>query len=246
MLFVEGLETMRLHMDRLRWKVSYLLLIFACWPLCAGVAAAQGYKIETANLPAPEELAAPVRESLSTEAARLVGPNGAVCEIWFRKVVPVEGATGQELGIAYPEVPEGTLFAAVRVLQDFRDYRRQRIKPGVYTLRYALYPADGNHMGISDFRDFLMIVPASADADLAPIPFDDLMSRSKKSTGTNHPAAWSLLADEETGQSSGFALAHVEEKDFWVLHFTVQRKAGSAAPSSKRLALVVVGFGPGA
>jgi hypothetical protein len=139
---------------------------------------------------------------------------------------------------------EGTLVGAVRVLQELRDYRRQRIKPGVYTLRYALHPTDGNHMGISENRDFLMIVPAAADPDLAPIAFDDLMQRSRKTTGASHPAAWSLQADDGTALEAGFALTHHEEHNLWVLHFSVQWQAGSAPASAKKMAVVVVGFAP--
>jgi hypothetical protein len=211
-----------------------------------GSAAAQTYKVEKADAPPPEELAAPVRDSMAPGAARILGPDGPLFEIWFRKVVPVKDAAGAELGIAYPRIPGGTLFGAVRVLQEFRDYRRQRIKPGVYTLRYALHPTDGNHMGISDYRDFLVIVPATADQDLAPIAFDDLMQRSRKTTGGTHPCALSLLAAEEAAESPGFTLTHDEASDFWLLHLSVPWQAGSGAPSPTKMVLVVVGFGPGA
>lgn len=206
--------------------------------------AAQTYKVEKADSPPPEELAAPVRDSMAPGAARIIGPDGPLFELWFRKAVPVQQAAGAELGIAYPRIAGGTFFGAMRVLQEFRDYRRQRIKPGVYTLRYALHPTDGNHMGISDYRDFLMIVPVAADQDTAPIAFEELMQRSRKTTGGTHPCALSLLAADGAAEGSGFTLTHDEANDFWLLQFSVPWQAGSGAPTPTRMLLVVAGFGP--
>jgi hypothetical protein len=210
----------------------------------AAAVPAEEWRVEATKLAAPAELSAALRETLGEEAARILGPKGAVCEIWLRKVLPVKAGAGPELGVAYPELPEGTFVGAVRVLEEIRDYRRQRINPGVYTLRYALHPTDGNHMGIAEHRDFLILVPAPDDTNLTPIPFDDLMKRSRKTVSANHPAAWSLQEGEAAAPGAGFALTHEEEHDLWVLHYNVQWQAGSGAPSAKRMTVVVLGFAP--
>ena len=45
------------------------------------------------------------------------------------------------------------------------DYRGQAIPPGSYTLRYAMLPQDGNHMGVAPNPDFLLAIPAAIDSD---------------------------------------------------------------------------------
>jgi hypothetical protein len=66
------------------------------------------------------------------------------------------------------------------------------IKPGTYTLRYGIQPANGDHLGVSPFREFLLLSPASQDADPAPRKHDALIDLSKQTIGGSHPAVWSL------------------------------------------------------
>jgi hypothetical protein len=64
-------------------------------------------------------------------------------------------------------------------------------------VRYALHPADGNHLGISPIRDFLVMVPIADDKDpSARFKFEDLAKLSAKVAGTNHPAVLSLVTLE--------------------------------------------------
>jgi len=68
------------------------------------------------------------------------------------------------------------------------DFRGQAIKPGFYTLRYALIPQDGNHMGVNSTRDAFVLCPAAADTDLTTaLKFDDLVKLGRQSSGTAHP-----------------------------------------------------------
>src|SRR5262249_16624520 len=83
-----------------------------------------------------------------------------------------------------------------------RDYRGQAIKPGAYTLRYAVHPADGNHLGISPIRDFLMMIPIAVDQNPdATFKFEELAKMSGKASGTNHPGILSLVSPESKGPS---------------------------------------------
>jgi len=218
---------------------------FGCGVLLAafflgGTAAAQTYKAETFSSAAPQELSAAVRETLADQAIRVVGPNGLLCEIWLRKIVPARAGASQELGIAYGQLEEGTLMGAIRFLSDGKDYRRQPVKPGVYTLRYALHPVDGNHMGVSPYRDFLLLSPAAADPNPAPLAMKDLIAQSRKASGTGHPSVWSLIPTEGASGSPP-SLAHKEDEDHWVLSFRVELQAGTASPSTQVMSLVVVG-----
>ncbi len=226
----------------MRMKLFALPLLLLLIGLAASPLAAQAYKVEKVNLSPPEELASAVREALAGEALRVTGPKGVLCELWLRKAIPAKPAAAQDVAIAYGQLAEGTLVAAVRFPAEVRDYRRQKIKPGVYTLRYALVPTDGNHMGVAPQRDFLLASPAAADTALAGISRDAALNLARKTTGTTHPSVWSLAAPESAAAPP--AIAHQEDADLWIVRFNASLQGGTAASASVPMALVVVGFAP--
>lgn len=220
---------------------SALLFVFL---LCsAGIAAAQSYKVENVSATPPQELSAAVRDALSGEALRVIGPSGPMCEIWLRKAVPAKASATQELGISFGQLAEGTLVGAVRFAADVKDYRQQRVKSGVYTFRYALLPVDGNHQGVAPQRDFLIAGPAAADQDPASLSRDATLNLGRKTTGTSHPSVWSLVA-VEGGSAALPGMTHQEDGDLWLVRFRVPIQSGSSAPSGAVMALVIVGHAP--
>ena len=68
-------------------------------------------------------------------------------------------------GVAYPNLAESTLIAVIHFPQAAADFRGHRIPAGFYTLRYAIMPNDGNHLGAAPNRDFLLVIPAESDTD---------------------------------------------------------------------------------
>jgi len=210
--------------------------------LLTGVASAQSYKVEKIAAALPQELAPAVREALAGEVLRVIGPQGTLCELWLRKVVPAKANPTQELGITLGQLAEGTLVGAVRFPADVKDYRQQRVKAGVYTLRYALIPVDGNHQGVAPQRDFLLASPASADQGANAISRDATLALSRKATGTSHPSVWSLAA-LDSAPASLPAMAHQEDGDMWLLEFRAQVQSGNSA-SPVVMVLVVVGHAP--
>jgi hypothetical protein len=209
----------------------------------AATASAQSFKVEKISEAPPQELSPALRDVLAGEAVGVVGAQGPLCEIWWRKVVPVKVQAPHELGITYGQLAEGTLIGVVRFSDVVKDYRRQRVKPGVYTLRYVLLPVDGNHMGVAPQRDFLLASTAAADSDSADLTRDQTINLSRKTTGTNHPSVWSLSPVE--GEPDPLpAMVHLEDADLWVLEFRAQTQAGSAAPSAVVVGLVVKGSPP--
>jgi hypothetical protein len=216
--------------------------------LLAGVALApsahaQDYKVESFESAAPAELAPAIRETLGSAAVRVIGPQGPLCEIWFRTAVPARASAQQTLGVAYGQFEEGTLFGAVRFLRETRDFRKQVVKPGVFTLRYAWNPVDGNHMGVSPIRDFLLLLPAAEDVSPANVTRDDVMKLSKKSIGLNHPSVWSIVSGE--GEHAKLPeVVRLEEEDAWVLFFRIQVQPAGGAATPLTLGLIVVGHAP--
>jgi len=221
-------------------KVFYrrVLPVFFLLTVCAAArVSAQGYKVESAADAAPSELSAAVRDTLSPQALRVSGPGGVVCEIWVRKAVPGQAAT-QNLGVIYTQLQEGTLVAAIRFPSDLKDYRRQNVKAGVYTLRYALSPVNGNHQGVAPQRDFLLAIPAAVDQDPANVTAAQTIELSKKSTSTNHASVWSLMPGDGAAGAAP-AITHDSDADLWIAQFGV-----AVAGTPVRMGLVVAGFGP--
>ncbi len=164
-----------------------VLLAFAA--LAAAPLFAQ-YKLEPVATPAPD-LPAAYASVISTHGYRVVGPNGAWCEVWFRNTIP-PGPKPSDPAIALP-IAQGTLIGVLRFPAKGMDRRGQQIKPGVYTMRYSDFPVDGAHQGVAPQRDFALLTPIAADADPNTMPgFDVLVGMSKKASGSNHPAVLSL------------------------------------------------------
>ncbi len=229
-------------MNRPTAILAKALLFLSAAALATADAAAQSYKVETATLPAPQELAAPVRDALSADALRVTGPQGPLCEIWLRKDLPASATPNQALGIAFSQFAEGAMVGAIRLHAPAKDYRQQAIKPGVYTLRYALQPVDGNHQGVSPYRDYFLAVPAATDFSLTPRAGKDLYAASRKASGTGHPSVWSLVPGDNAPTPLP-AMAHQEDGDLWVLYVKLPLVTpGGASPIV--VGLILVGHAP--
>jgi hypothetical protein len=207
----------------------------------AGSAAAQSYKAEPLSEPPPGELAAPLRNALSATGIRVTGPNGGLCDIWLGKAVPEKASAPPSLGVVFPQVAQGTLVGAIRFPNSVKDYRKQLIKAGVYTLRYALLPENGNHMGVAPQRDFVLASPAAADQDPSTLTIEQTLALSRKATGSNHPSVWSLAAPEDHPKSLP-SVFHLDDGDLWLVEFHLPLQGGTGSPLS--MALVVVGSAP--
>jgi hypothetical protein len=214
---------------------SFLLAFLVC---AASNASAQSYKAEALNEAPPKELAAPIQAALSQTGIRVTGPSGPVCDLWLGKAVPAKVNAPQTLGVVYPQLAQGTLVGAIRFANGAKDYRKQAIKAGVYTIRYALVPENGNHMGVAPQRDFVLASPAAADQDAATLNLDQTQALSRKATGSNHPSVWSLAPPEDHPKSLP-SVFHLDEGDQWLVEFSVPL-AGSPVP----MALVIVGSAP--
>jgi len=172
------------------------------------------YKLESAGAP-PSDLPAAISGTVQKDGSKVVAGNGtAFCEIWFRTTVP-SGPKTTEDGVTVPTIPQGALVGALRFPGRGADRRGQNIKPGVYTLRYALQPVNGDHQGVAPQRDFLLMVPAADDPGPDAKPgFDDLVKLSSKASGTPHPAVLSMSASSNTK----FPELKKEGENDWALH----------------------------
>ena len=138
----------------------------------------------------PADLAAGVASRLTPAAKVTVG--AATVDIWLAQSVERTAD-----GPGWSNVESGTLVGAMRVSGEFKEIRGKVVKPGVYSLRYGLQPQNGDHLGISAFRDFLLLSPAAIDKDPKVLGFDGVVALSKEVIGTAHPASLSLDPPED-------------------------------------------------
>ena len=162
----------------------FLLFFFA-----ALTAFSQEYKLEPITTATPD-LPAVYAAEIGTQGYRVNGPSGAWCEVWFRKAIPTT-AKPSDQAVALP-IAQGTLLGVIRFPKAGADRRGQAMKPGVYTLRYSLFPPDGAHQGVAPQRDFALATPIASDADPKAMPdFDKLVAMSKLG-GVAHAAVFML------------------------------------------------------
>jgi hypothetical protein len=163
-----------------------LVAVLVC---SATLGLAQSYKLEPVSTAAPD-LPAAYSAVVSAQGYRIIGPSGPWCEIWFRKSIPT-GAKPSEPDITLP-IAQGTFLGILRFPGKGADRRGQVMKPGLYTMRYSVYPADGAHQGVSPQRDFALATPVANDPDPASMPdFNKLVAMSMLS-GTPHCAVFSI------------------------------------------------------
>jgi hypothetical protein len=217
-------------------------VVFAALFAFAATAAAQGYSASMVTQAAPSELSAAIRAVLVGQAIEVKGPTGIVCDIWLRKDVPAAATAGMELGVVYSQLTPGTLFGAIRFPAQVIDFRDQKIKPGVYTLRYELSPVNGNHQGVAPQRDFLLLSPPAQDTTTATLGFKPLVKLSRETTTRHHPSVWSMMpADGAPATLPAVATQDGDNGTIQVLFFKANLgPAGSAKPTT--VGLVVNGF----
>ncbi len=175
-----------------RARFFYFLLL--CLTPSASFAQA---KLEKAPALSDNAVPTSIRSAVEPTGAKVVRPDGSVlCEIWLRKSLP-NGTSTTAKGAGYPQLSESTLVGVISFPNGASDLRGQAIKPGLYTMRYQLLPEDGNHMGVAPTRDFVLLMTANADSDpSAKYDYAQMVKLSSQASGTNHPAAFLLLAPE--------------------------------------------------
>jgi hypothetical protein len=223
-------------------RVLVPVTLFAAVVAAALPVLAADHRLEPLDETAPADaVSAEILGQLSPTGLRVVrGKSRVVCDLWLSAVWPAKSDFEASSTVIYPfEV--GQLMGVARYKSKSTDFRGQSIAPGVYVIRYGLQPVDGNHVGTSEIRDFLLLTPAAEDQAVAPIEEKALFKLSAKSVGAKHPAMLCLLRPD--GQTEGLpTLAHDEEHDLWSV-----RTAGKAAAGDTThdvvLDVVVVGEG---
>ncbi len=194
---------------------------------------AQAGKIESLPAMSDASVSDTVKKVLEPKGYRVILDDGSTaCELWFRATVPAQ-AKKEVQGAIYPQFAESTLVAVIVVSQGTTDYRGEPIQAGAYTLRYALLPNDGAHLGVTPNRDFLLLIPAASDADPDTVyKIPELMAQSRRATGVQHPGPLSLVAADHAEPA-----VSKDEEEHYIFSTGIKLSTGETLP----LALIVKG-----
>src|ERR1051326_8818213 len=192
------------------------------------------YKLGAAPLPTSSDLPQALTTVLQPQGQRLLDAKGnTVCEIWFRKSTPAQAAAASGGYVLYGTLSAGEFVGVLHFPNAGSDFRGQPIKAAYYTMRYALIPQDGNHMGVSPNRDFILLSPAAADADPAKtLAFNDLLKLSRQASGTTHPAVIGLAPVHD----QSFPSVAQDDQGHWMMQVKLPTSSGELP-----IAVILVG-----
>lgn len=169
--------------------------------LCAvpmSFAAAEDLTLKVTEKAVPDGVSDAIKETLQGSAIQLLDGDKPVYEFWFVKSVNLTkpAVKGDDLAA----VSEIALLGVAKVQGDERDYRDDEIYQDTYTMRLAIQPADGNHLGTSEFPYFALMIPVEKDTTVEGYPDAEAMSdSSKEDTATEHPIIMSLRPSDAKG-----------------------------------------------
>ncbi len=167
------------------------------------------------------------------------GGKGPICEVFWAKQVSTEQGPLPAGGVLYGKLKQGSLIGVIHflVIQRYvRDYRSQMLKPGYYTMRYAVMPKGSDE---KEPRDFVLLTPVSADRRPGrTLPLPQLVHLSRLASPTKRPVALSLV-DIDPDQSLPSLIT--DEEGTSVLQVNLQAPAARArAFQDIPIALVVI------
>ena len=193
-------------------------------------------KVEKAE--PPKELTDAVRKTLDAQAMSVLDEKGKlICTVWAAKALDTKATADPKKGLKYADVEETTVVGAVKFAEEWKDYRKQKIKAGVYTLRLGVQLMDGDHMGTAPYNEFALLCPAAEDKTPDLMEVKELYELSSKSTTRKHPGLMLLFPNKTAAEAPAI---EAKPKEHVVLSYRVPATA-SGQKANLGFSLVVVG-----
>ncbi len=212
-------------------------LLVACL-LGPGVAlGGQEHALQIGELPHPGKVPEGLVDGLETRSFTLTKDGEPVLSLWLRREIPAdtgEAPTGER---NYATLEQGAMMGVLEVVKPHLDYRDQMVPTGVFALRHLSQPVDGDHSGVTYFRDFLVVNPLRSNTTAASRRFDSTLAAALQLN--THPYVWGLWPAREVATDTVPALVAVDG-DKYALVVELTRDDGSTL----RLAVILVGSQP--
>lgn len=221
-----------------RRSIFVLALLSSFAPFAATARAEDEYNVEALNEPAPSDagLSAEIVAQISPTGFKVMkGTNRTVCSFWPVKELAAKKDFQPTAALLYP-LEMGQLLGVINFKRKGEDFRGQEIESGTYTVRFALQPEDGNHVGTSDTRDFVLLLKPSDDTSPAVIAKEQLMPKSAAVAGTTHPCMMALQSADGAAKTLP-AVEHDADRELTSVTFNQKKAGGGDLP----MRLVVVG-----
>jgi hypothetical protein len=200
------------------WAAAALLVLVS-----SSFAADAKLTVKVDETTPPKELVDPIRALLSDKAINILDEKGkAIGTVWPVKSLDAKSTANAKV-LKYSDIEETTIIGALKLTETWVDYRKQKIKPGVYTLRLGVQPMDGDHMGTAPYNEFFLLLPASEDKKAELLDVETMHDLSAKSTTRKHPAMMLLFPNKTPPETPA---AEAKPRDHHVLSFAVPVTAG--------------------
>ena len=228
--------------DNMRRKIVLSVWISAWLVGSALAAGAADYKVETVGAVSASDVSAAMGEALQADGVRLLDAAGkALFEIWLRDPVVAKAGGYTPSDVLYGTLEKGAWLGVLHCPSGGTDFRGQTIQPGYYSLRYQHVLQDGNHMGVSVYRDFVLLVPVAADTDIDKLlSFPEVVALSARVSGTGHPAVLNLATPVE-GKTAAQPGVGPDDAGHWVVRTGSRSQAEGGAEAEFPFAIILVG-----
>ncbi len=188
--------------------------------LLAATALLAAPKVETTGPCTESAVPDPVKKVLAGQGYHVTLNDGSTANLWPAAEFKTSSKARND---ATYEIAPSTFFGVIVFAKNTRDCRGNMIPAGAYNLRYELQPNDGAHLGVAPTPDFLLLVPAAADANPAQTySFEQLVGLSKQVTGKNHPAPMNLVPADATQ----FPSVITDTEEHTILYIKVKTQSG--------------------
>ena len=227
-------------MPQRRSALNLCFLFLLAWLtalLGAAQARADGYKTATSAKEPPETVAKEMRGSLQKKRVRVVAPDEkSHIDLWLNKKLATKKVPAK-LGADFGQVPDGSLLGVAQFHAKTRDFRGRSFAAGVYTLRKITLPEDGDHLGVSETLDFVLLCRVEDDTKPQALAAKDVVELSAKVSRRKHPSILYLIRMTEKEEKLP-RMVEDEDREYWILDVEVPT-AEEGKPV--RLGLIVEG-----
>ena len=155
--------------------------------------AENGFTLKVEDKAPPSGLSKEITGKLAPKSYQLSDGDGLFLEFWFVSELSLKSKPADAKG-ALDKMEEVSLLGVATVHQEERyDFRDDPMDPGLFVMRLALQPQDGNHMGTAPFDTFALLLPHDKDAEVRQYPdHETLVELASEDTVAEHPPILSL------------------------------------------------------